>query len=421
MSILGNAQTYIGVLATFVVLCLFVSNRNNEKDEKIKNTNGQNNQSEFNNFIFGTLLKLADDLRRFARELVEELKYEVHSIFTSETTKEDSKKDSVKELKEKYPKYSTFISDNRLQASLIQFKFSKEANKRVDESLTFDSIREREELSFVSLYTLFAIIIVLSLDCLDFIALSLRCIFINIFLIVSFEFLTILYHKYTKLENGSLHTYVNINDKVRHPNGIAMWISMAMFFAIWLIAIIPNVISATLSVVFLIIIMALGITLIKHRWIAINHAYNRYTRTFVLSHFTYICIMSGAVSVVLYYGTTIINLHEDIVRQNLWSNTIGLLSNDKITKYFIILFFTANAFILPFLVGWLPIKIKKIKIEKQLRNLQKEFQQIVTQYDKVFIAMQRGVFFDSFHSTERTIDPEGGSQSADPISEDGKP
>ena len=59
-SSLGNAQTYMGVLATFIVLCLFISKSENES-----------------NFIIYTLLKVREEYIKHLSAVVEEIKVEI--------------------------------------------------------------------------------------------------------------------------------------------------------------------------------------------------------------------------------------------------------------------------------------------------------------------------------------------------------
>ena len=61
MTILNDAQTYIGVLATFVVLCLFSIRRKNREDTESKNTSEGSERIDDSNFIYSLIRQVGTD------------------------------------------------------------------------------------------------------------------------------------------------------------------------------------------------------------------------------------------------------------------------------------------------------------------------------------------------------------------------
>ena len=376
--ILCGSQTYIGVLATFIVLCLFAQN-------------GEDDRGDSNNFIFKTLLKLTDDIVVFLSNKVKELKAEIRSIY-DKSPGELQSNDPVNTLIAKHPEKEMDIKRNRLQTSLIQFKFATEAASKID-LIDFKPVKRQEELNYVALYTLFAIIMVMFVDCLDFVSLSYRRILINSMLALSTEFLIVLYHKYVSVIAHPLSDQVTeSSDSVRHPVSWIMWLCMTAVLSSWIIFIIPNSISVLFTLISFFAVLAVGIWIFKGKWIRSHHKYNRYNRTFVISHFVYLATMSVIISLCLYYGEELLILsrasQENI---SLWVRTINLFADPEYTRVLIILFFTLNGFVLPFIVGWLPLRFERYRTERKLRQLQTEYKQLVAKYDEEFRAIQRGI------------------------------
>ncbi len=181
-------------------------------------------------------------------------------------------------------------------------------------------------------------------------------------------------------------------DSIRHANGYYMWMGMGLAFAFWLIFVIPNVTSALLSIVFLLGIMGVGLILIKQRWIRLHHKYDRYTRTFVLSHFSYIFLMSLLITIFLccwIEGGAASFGYEENVKYCI--ETKNFLSDVIFTRYFIIIFFTLNGFVLPFIVGWLPLKIDRFRATRKLRKIQRQYIKQIKKAQEERWKIQRGL------------------------------
>ena len=424
IGILDNAQTYLGILATFVALCLFVTKtRYEDKAKDDKNDEVQRDDDEDrNNFIFCILLKISNDITHSLTDFVEELKRDVQSIYVRKS-KSRTYGDDFSTSIEKSAQKEELLSANRLRSSLVQYQFVTEATKIIGPT-DFGKIKLREELSFVALFTLFLIISVFVLDCSDFIDIKIRCVFINLLLILSSGFLFILYHKYYYSGIRSIRNFpeekYDPEERLKHPKAYRMWLGMSIAFAVWLLAIVPYITSAALSIMWFIAITVLGAFLLKGKWVDINHRLNRYTRLFVLSHFFKVAIISIILSLILIYGMEVVvgYICEDEY-SNLAKKTVILLSDRVITKYFIIYFFTLNCFVLPFLIGWLPVKVVLFCIKYRLRRLQKEFQNIIKEYDDEFKRILRGVV--SAENNKKESQSSQTSESTEPKHEAEKP
>lgn len=111
-SILGCAQTYVGVLATFIVLCLFISKSENQS-----------------NFIIYTILKVGEDFTNHLKIFINQVNSEVYTQCANEVMNKELAELHALDDKEKKKKLLAYT--NKL--NLLSSKITKNALSVSDE------------------------------------------------------------------------------------------------------------------------------------------------------------------------------------------------------------------------------------------------------------------------------------------------
>ncbi len=425
-TILGNAQTYMGVLATFIVLCLFIS----KKDE------------ETSNFIMYLMLKIRGEIIMLIDDHTKNLWQDIRT-----THNFDKISDLINSHNCKLDKKMDLI-DIQFKVDMQKQLFFRKAENYLKSFEPESTVREKEELSYVALFTMLLIVMVMLIDCTSLISIGLRAAIINMALITSCIWLCVLYHKFyqfastvkDKPEDTSGHPnfllmlaimafgmflwigfsivintplfslifyalimvgiimifkkkWISINhvynrytrvlfyqfastvkdkpeDTSGHPNFLLMLAIMAFGMFLWIgFSIVIN--TPLFSLIFYALIMVGIIMIFKKKWISINHVYNRYTRVFTINHFWY--IMAFALCAVLSIHT----LNDCMPKGDYHSNIsalYGLVSDPSVAKYFSIIFFSLNGFFLPIIIGYLYLRRRHNRINASIDELKEKVQ-----------------------------------------------
>ena len=344
-TILGNAQTYMGVLATFIVLCLFIS----KKDE------------ETSNFIMYLMLKIRGEIIMLIDDHTKNLWQDIRT-----THNFDKISDLINSHNCKLDKKMDLI-DIQFKVDMQKQLFFRKAEYYLKSFEPESTVREKEELSYVALFTMLLIVMVMLIDCTSLISIGLRAAIINMALITSCIWLCVLYHKFYQFAS-------TVKDKPEdtsgHPNFLLMLAIMAFGMFLWIgFSIVIN--TPLFSLIFYALIMVGIIMIFKKKWISINHVYNRYTRVFTINHFWY--IMAFALCAVLSIHT----LNDCMPKGDYHSNIsalYGLVSDPSVAKYFSIIFFSLNGFFLPIIIGYLYLRRRHNRINASIDELKEKVQ-----------------------------------------------
>ena len=376
MILLDSAQTYIGVLATFIVLCLF-KNKGNED-------NG--------NFLFSIFVKIGEGILAFVTEYIWELKYEINSIYEN---KEERRKERVSELLEKADSANkTRLLANRNAARMQENKFFKEATSIKNQFNPTNEIKTKEEFTFIALFSLIMILVIMFVDCLEFINIGTRVVYVNLLIALGCVYSFFLYKNFfiQKLANPSCEVQ-NENTPERFKKVDKGWMIVKVFFAFicWLILIsFINQAWAWLSVLLLPFILGIGFLLIKSRWSELCIRYSRYNRIFILKHSAYILLFAGVCTLLIHlllsydFLYTYMEQNGQIKMLSDWNEVIALLQNKSLAKYASLVFFTLNGFFLPLLFGYIYLFIKEHLIMNEIKKIQKPHKSMVLQYEDEF-------------------------------------
>jgi len=383
---LDNAQTYIGVLATFIVLCLF---NDREKNKEEKDTNKSN-------FLLSILFKIGEEKLSLLKSQVKELQQDIYSVF-------ENKGGASYRISELLNKVETNEVRNNLLGVLRAVRvqgnlFFKEANIVISNLEEQEKqAQKREELTYVALLSLMLIIVVMLIDCITILPIGFSCKFTFLLMLIGGFYSAVLYKKYLnqKLDN-IIFDEKEVLDKFLKPSKGNMVIGMSLTFIGWNV-IALFICSKYFYVISLLCIIWFGIWKTKKKWMLLCEKYDKYNRVFVLKHGIYIIIYSLVCALLL----EIISYFSFIYKSNVifnwqfylnnWNMNIAFLSNPILIKYTVLVFFTLNGLILPFLFGYLKWNFLEKMAIKKLDELQDRRKEKVLEFQKEFQSIERQI------------------------------
>ena len=381
---LDNSQTYIGVLATFIVLCLFNDSENNKEKD--------NSQS---NFILSILFKIGEEKLSLLKNKVEELQQDIYYVFENKggissriselLKKVDSDNDTRNNL-------LGILKAVRVQGNL----FFKEANAVVSYLEEQEKkVQKKEELTYIALLSLILIIVVMFVDCITIFPKEFICKFTSLLILTSSFYSSLLYKKYMKIDQDDILVGKRyIAERFMKPSKKSMIMGMFLTFIGW------NIIALFISskyfyIISLLFVMCLGIWKTKRKWMILCDKYNKYSRVFVLKHGIYIIIYSLICAFFLELMSSfspILTTGSDWeTNLNNWNMNVEFLSNPTIVKYITLIFFTLNGLILPFLLGYLKWNHLEKNAIKELNKLQNKRKENVLEFQKEFQIIERQI------------------------------
>lgn len=372
-TILVTAQTYIGVLATFLVLCLF--------------------NSRSNNFLLATIIEMGYDILKVLREYASNLKSEIRSVYEN---KDDKTNDRVGVLIEKAIRinkdlYKKLIR-NRNTARFLENKFFNEAMSAID-SYDPKAIRKKPELTYVALLTLAFIIVVMMVDVVELFSVEIRSLFINLLIGIGCVYSYFLYRNFFVL---NYNVKANNRSRFENPNWILMVIGVFSSFLLWLFvcSLMNDPVFACLCYPF---VLAVGLRIVKSKWIAECDKFHRYNRTFVLKHCFYIVLFVLLCTTLIKVMVSYSWLYELGVAVGFegklhdWNNAISLMMNACVAKYAALVFFTLNTFIIPLLIGYLYLKIQEKRIVSQIDSAYNKYKDKIQGYEDTFRSLEQEI------------------------------
>lgn len=244
---LDNSQTYIGVLATFIVLCLFNDSENNKEKD--------NSQS---NFILSILFKIGEEKLSLLKNKVEELQQDIYYVFENKggissriselLKKVDSDNDTRNNL-------LGILKAVRVQGNL----FFKEANAVISYLEEQEKkVQKKEELTYIALLSLILIIVVMFVDCITIFPKEFICKFTSLLILTSSFYSSLLYKKYMKIDQDDILVGKRyIAERFMKPSKKSMIMGMFLTFIGW------NIIALFISskyfyIISLLFVMCLG-------------------------------------------------------------------------------------------------------------------------------------------------------------------
>ena len=361
--IFDGSQTYLGVLATFLVLCIFISKSKEES-----------------NFIIYTILKVGEDFVNHLRTLVEGIKTEIRNQSSGGsgiTGSLDIRFDQLPDDKK------GSVLKNRRDTMMITQRFFHTATKISEEFAPDRHLRDKEELPYIALICLCLIITSLFVDCLGFIPMQMRCLFLNMLLALSLLFIVVIYHKFF-YDKYAIVEDVESLESTRKPSVFLILIGFIGMPLFWLF-VAPFVCSPAIAITLLITIQVFGGFAVKRKWIQLCHRYNRYNRSMILKHYAIFIIYVLLMCVVINYWEAVLpTIGYNTDHCKYWSDTVILMESQVFCYYFALVFFTFNAVFGPILAGFVYLKRKERNVIRTIRLHQQEIQPLIADLAKEY-------------------------------------
>lgn len=356
MFILDGIQSYVGVLATFVVLCLFSVRSRNERDENQSDDQSVNSEKGDSNFIYALIRQFGADSLSMIIKDIEKLKGKYGDCYDKKDLDGKTRMQrSIERARNEHQgeKYEQLLLKSQARYKSSISEFSNKAYERIKEFKKTQRMGLNDELTYVALMTLIFIVIVMMIDTLMFIPVTWRALWMNILVACSSPFL---FYLYVRFCHKPTPTYIMIFKKQKKWGGIKILLLASSPFLLWLfIASFINVPFFSLAL----LIPIMGIFYVVADKLVCQMGGNTdFSRSFILRLSVYFLFMSAFISLLFILSQKWSFCYEWGISRGLSlfmdniNNAVQLLFSKDIAKYSVVFYFSLNVFILPLMLGY---------------------------------------------------------------------
>ena len=373
MNVLCDAQTYVGVLATFVVLCLFSIRRSFVTDDfKQEEKSSSRVQDYDSNFIYALIRQVGADSLTIIKKEVESLKELSGSCYNKKEIDGKTRMQRVVErAQSEHPEknYEQLLMKAQARYKSSISDFLNKADEKIKAFERTQRMGLKEELTFVALMNLIFIVIVMMVDTLSFVPDGWRAVWMNLLVASSSPFMVYLYVRFLRNSRSPLRPKTEQKDWSRTKiislasSPIALWLLVASFVCVpWF------------SLLLIIPMMSL-FYLFTGRLLNQMYGVSDINKSFILKLSSYFLIMALILSALfilcqqwsfLYIWGASHGLAKFFDNAN---GAVELLFSTSLAKGAVVLFFSLNVFILPLLLGSLYIHQQAKALSKEIREM----------------------------------------------------
>lgn len=360
MSILGEVQTFIGVLATFIVLCLFKDNTN---------------------FLNRIICEIGDELQKSLANNIAVLKREIRNIYIHDDANEDKSQDEG--VVEDFDFWRKISTEEEIQELLINQKetaleenlFFTESTKIVKEyTKQLTLFQDRKDDMHVSLFILILIIFILTIDCLglDF---KFTIPFLTLIISVSSFYTFTLWKNYSQIQiTENRHESLKLTQCLYRGIG-----SIIIAYILWSITLL-FVNTTWINYITYISLLFIFLNSLTNKKTQNFHNSINYNKQFISKHTIYITLICLLLSLFTYFATSCSTISEYLVTTNIdpqilynWTSNMNNFFTPKMIRICLVLFFVSNSFFIPIIIGYTHNRIlakqanMQINKEKELR------------------------------------------------------
>lgn len=396
MTILNDAQTFIGVLATFVVLCLFSLRGKSREDTESKNTSDSGERNDDSNFIYSLIRQVGIDSLQILKKRNEDLRKPYDAYYDKKGIDGKSKYQAALENADKVPdkNYRQLLMEARAKHETSFLAFTNNANKKLVDFEKNQRMGLKDELTFVSLIILIYIVLLMLIDVLSFISIGIRALVMNTLIACSIPFIVYLYIRFLKInaDNSSKRKY--------HPwNGFSIVIAAIAPVFLWCLMS-CFIVNPVVSLALFPATMGLFYVCFAKRLVNQMTFGEDFTRSFILRESVYIFVMAIAICAFFIIAKKYTFLYDVFgcnykVYFHNWNNTIDLLLNPVITKYIVVSYFSLNVFILPILLGYIYIQrmMNRLKeeIDDMFESTKVSMQEAINNFESILSLIMQGI------------------------------
>lgn len=375
MSILGDSQTYIGVLATFVVLCLFSLRRSGNRMEGPKPSDSPTSgeRDDDNNFIYALIRQVGADSLCITKREIEKLKGLYGDCYDKKGIDGKTRLQSaIDRAKNDHPNSNfeqlLMKAQTRYKSSIS--KFSNGANEKMTEFEKTQRMGLKDELTYVSLMSLIFIVVVMMVDSLSFLPVSWRALWMNLLIACSTPFLFYLYFRFSRKPFSILPA----REKRQKKWGRVKILFYAIFpICIWLL--LSSFINVPAFSLFLLPLVMGTFYFFSDRLVAQMEGGPEFNRSFILKMSAYFLIMAVALCAPFILAQKWSFFYEWGLSKGLTkffdnsNNAVRLLFSMKLAKHAVVTYFSLNVFILPLLLGYFYIQRMTKDLASDIREM----------------------------------------------------
>ena len=352
--LLGNTQTFFGILLTFIVLCLF----NNESNFLLK-------------LICNMVADFTTNLKDKIEDINKEIKAEEDKCYSEMGEIANNRSYWINQSKSRLPELHKKLIDNNKKELEIKNRILSDVGPEIERYKNSDELLKlKKEHKFVSLYFLILMLVVITLDA-SCVSCEVGCIFLMLESVVTFYFSSCLWYRYIveKDENNCVyHEHKHIFRKV-------VW-GLLITIVVWMATMCITVYRVWLLWVLSIVAILVTVFLFSY-WLMHNFRYTvRYNNQFIIKHALYIVFVCMAMTCFLSFikgiqiddndaiwSLPLINFQENLheIAQSIYGVRIAF-----------VLLCSANTFFIPLVLGYLYNHNKAMRIKQIMESSKKD-------------------------------------------------
>lgn len=346
-SLLGGTQTFVGVLATLIVLCLFKGK---------------------SNFLQGIIVNLSNDLIIDIKRSITLLRQSMLVNDTDSNIQEEIANDYDFWLSLANKEYKQKLNQNRVNADNETDLFFLKANSHInDYSNNLNEFKNKKEDKFISLFTLIIIISVQTIDCVN-VNEQVGAFFLLFVTILASFYSFVLWKKFiTGANNIEKHKDLSV---IKCCLITVLCIILGYFLWTFLMGWFSSHVWVYISFLGCMIFALFALS--KNKILNFENS-DYYNNRFVAKHSIYIVVMSVLLAIILEISCTEGFLYDflsgysnDYLKN--WNNNMSYFSDIKIARVIFILFLVFNSFFIPLLSGYAYNVIKANRSTKQIKE-----------------------------------------------------
>lgn len=372
--LLDGTQTLLGVLLTFIVLCLF------------------NNDS---NFLLTLICNMVADFTANLKDKIDEINKQI----------EEEKKQSNAAMGEiannrsywvsqskKWPELNKALMDNNKEELDVRNQILKDVDPELESyKASGNQLKMKEENRFISLYFLILMLIVMTMDACC-VGKDVGCIFLILENVITFYFTGCLWLRFWVEKDKGLVKY----NEHKHIF-IIVFLGVLVMVTVWVALMTFSILPSTLLWLLTIGTITLVVVAFSY-WLMHKFRYSvRYNNQFIIKHALYIAFVSMVVTCILFFFCSIdvenFEEYRYMMLYNLQENVKNIAESIYWVRLIFIILCAANTFFIPLLIGYFYNHTKakhilqimnrsKDEIIEKLKKNNNEYQTIVKNIQK---------------------------------------
>lgn len=401
--VLEEVQTYIGVLATFVVLCLFSVRNSSNRNETSVNREDYSNSGERDdesNFIYALIRQVGRESLGIIKREIDSFKKKFDGCYNEVGLDGKTRlQNAIERAQREHPQRGY---EQSLMKALTRYKsaISAFSNKASDRITLFENAQRmglKDELTLVALMNLVFVVVVMMVDALSFIPECWQSLWMNLLIAYSTPFQIYLFVRFCR-KSPDLSAGLGQNT-VTKWSGCKIFMLAASPIVIWLLF---SCFICTPSFAVLLLIPVLSVFYFAagrlSRQLEDGAGFNRGFILRISSFFIFLSAILCLVFALFRSGSLLYEWGETAGVSSFIdnaNNAVQLLLSPNIAKYSVVVFFSFNVFFLPLVLGYWYIQKTTDDLEREIRDMFMlsvgEIEEANASFDKLILEMDSSI------------------------------